>query len=136
MTTYEAPERTSENILVVDDYRTMKFDATTVRTLDRAISFLYSKPWDEVWLDHDLDGREDIMPLIKKVEADARNGIILPVGIFIIHTGNPVGRMRMAQALLPWYTVGEAHGYQWSIYPDPTPNYLDPFRMEELFGAD
>jgi len=39
--------RTAENTLVVDDWRTMKFEATIARTLDRGIAFLYSQPWDD-----------------------------------------------------------------------------------------
>jgi hypothetical protein len=109
--------RTVENTLVVDDWRTMKFEATTVRTLDRGIEFLYSKPWDEVWLDFDLGGQEDMRPLVSKVEEDAINGIILPVKMFVLHTGMGVGKHWMAKRLLPWYTVGVAKAHEWADYP-------------------
>lgn len=125
MTTYTAPTRTKENILVVDDVRTLKFEATTVRRLPQAEAALYSQPWDEVWLDHDLEfslteqeSRDmfeyNIRPLVRKIEEDAHNGIILPVGIFIIHSANPVGKEWIAQALLPWYTVAVAHAHDWT----------------------
>lgn len=48
MSTYEAPERTHKNILVVDDVRVMQFAATYARTLDDAMPLLTSQPWDEV----------------------------------------------------------------------------------------
>lgn len=103
----------------------MKFDATTVRRLPQAEAALYSQPWDEVWLDHDLEFslteqeaqnllEYNIRPLIRKIEQDAYEGIILPVGIFIIHSANPVGKEWMAQALLPWYTTAVAHASDWT----------------------
>ena len=132
MTTYTPPIRTRENILVVDDVRTLKFEATTVRRLPQAEAALYSQPWDEVWLDHDLEfsmtleetqlmHTYNIRPLVQKIEQDARNGIILPVGIFIIHSANSIGKEWMAQMLLPWYTTAVAHAYDWTQkerYPD------------------
>jgi len=121
--------RTKQNVLVVDDQRVMRFEATYARRLEVAEEWLYSQAWDEVWLDHDLDmslasldefhkytdyGGYNIRPLIRKIEEDAHNGIILPVGMFVIHTGNPVGQDWIAQALLPWYTVGVTSGHSWS----------------------
>lgn len=127
MTMYTPPIRTKENILVVDDVRTLKFDATTVRRLPQAEAALYSQPWDEVWLDHDLEmsltyeeatrlDEYNIRPLVRKIEEDAYNGIILPVGIFIIHSANPVGKEWIAQALLPWYTVAVTHAHDWLAF--------------------
>lgn len=121
--------RTRKNVLVVDDVRVMKFEATYARRLPVAEEWLYSQPWDEVWLDHDLDfslatiaeaqewvvaGGYTIRPLIRKIEEDAHNGIILPVGMFVVHTANPVGMEYIAAALLPWYTVGITSGTAWS----------------------
>lgn len=123
--------RTKKNTLVVDDVRNMIFDATTVRTSAEGLEALYSQPWDEVWLDHDLGFADDIRPLVRKVEADAHDGIILPVGMFIIHTGNPVGRWWVAKALLPWYTVATADGWEWSEYEDQVEDWYD---AEELEG--
>lgn len=119
--------RTKDNVLVVDDVRTMKFDATYARTLKEAASLLFSQPWDEVWLDHDLDfslaDREQylrheytIRPLVARVEKLAHEGTVLPVGMFILHTSNPVGRRWVAAALLPWYTVGVTSAEPWLRY--------------------
>lgn len=116
--------RTKQNTLVVDDVRTMRFEATTVRRLPEAEKALYSQPWQEVWLDHDLEFsltaheakdmyEYNIRPLVRKIEADAYAGKLLPVGMFVIHSANPVGKEWIAQALLPWYNVGVTHSHDW-----------------------
>lgn len=134
MTTYEAPTRTKENILVVDDVRVMRFEATYARTIEDAKALLLSQKWDEVWLDHDLDFHFDTQeeafsawqtadtsttrPIAKMAEELAADGKPLDVAMFIIHTGNPVGRQWLAQALLPWYSVGMAKAHDWSKHSE------------------
>ncbi len=132
MTTYEQPVRTKENILVVDDVRVMKFEATYARTWPEAKALIESQEWDEVWLDHDLDFNFDTQdqafqawqsidtcstrPLVKWLESEAQAGTPAKVEMFIVHTGNPVGKQWIAQQLLPWYNVGVAKGDEWSRY--------------------
>lgn len=139
MTTYTHPDRTKENILVVDDIRVMKFEATYARTLAEARALIQSQPWDEVWLDHDLDfnfATHDeavtawqsidtctTRPLVRWLEEQAHEGNPLPVEMFVIHTGNPVGRQWIAQALLPWYSVALTSGDKWSKYAEMPPWY-------------
>ncbi len=139
MTTYTEPVRTKENILVVDDIRVMKFEATYARNIEDAKALILSQPWDEVWLDHDLDFHFDTQeqafsawqsidtsttrPLVRWLEEQAHEGNPLPVQMFIVHTGNPVGKQWIAQALLPWYAVALTRGDQWSKYAALPPWY-------------
>jgi hypothetical protein len=123
-------ERTKKNVLVVDDIRTMKFEATTVRTVAEGLTSLYSQPWDEVWLDHDLDfsltyhqilsntGQRTIRPLVRRIVNDAMAGHILPVKMFVIHTSFGKGRDWIADMLLPWYTVGVTIGDRWVAFEE------------------
>ena len=136
MTTYTEPVRTKENILVVDDVRVMKFEATYARTIKQAKELLQSGAWDEVWLDHDLDFHFDThdeaveawqsaatsttRPLVEWME-DAD----LDIGMVIIHTGNPVGKQWIAQRLLPCYNVALTSGDKWSKYAEMPPWYAE-----------
>ncbi len=106
--------RTPENTLVIDDVRTMKFASTIVRRLEPAFGVLYSQPWNEVWLDHDLEfalSKEEIQkffyynirPLVTRIVEDAEKGIKLPVGKFIVHSVNQYGGDWMMAQLLPHY---------------------------------
>jgi len=117
--------RTPANTLVIDDFRTLSFPATTVRRRETAAIALYSQPWDEVWLDHDLEfalteeqfrtvGEYNIRPLIEKIVEDAKNGIILPVGRFLIHSSNGMGRLYMRDKLSPYYPVTMVDASQWT----------------------
>lgn len=89
--------------LVLDDERIMLdidgWETTHVRTADEAIELLRDGGrWDEVWLDHDLFDNEngtgyDVVCLIE-------NGTLCPdVGRYVVHTMNPVGGLRMMEAL-------------------------------------
>jgi hypothetical protein len=129
VTTYIEPTRTFRNILVVDDVRTMKFEATTVRTLDEALTAIQSQPWDEVWLDHDLDfaaydeaeadqwykaGQDTTRPIARLAADLAEAGTPLDVKMFVLHTGNPAGKHLLANLLLPYYNVGITQATKWT----------------------
>lgn len=143
--------RTKENTLVVDDVRTMKFDSTIVRRLEPAFGVVYSQPWNEVWLDHDLEFSlsleetrvnytYNIRPLVKRMEEDAAKGIILPIDTIIIHSANPVGRIWMHEALSPWYNVKMANAEDWVSY-ERYPDWMQyggdwPIRMYDEQWAE
>jgi hypothetical protein len=132
LTTYTAPIRTKENILVVDDVRVMTFEATYARTISEAEALIESQPWDEVWLDHDLDfnfdTQEEAMsawqsmdtsttrPVVRWLERRAAEGRPLDVSMFIVHTANPVGKKWIASALLPWYNVAVTSAEDWTVH--------------------
>lgn len=146
MTNYAIAEpgvfRTPANVLVVDDFRTLKFPATTVRTREAAEVALYAQPWDEVWLDHDLEfalTKEQFMkikdynirPLIYKIVADAKRGEILPVGRFYIHSSNGRGRIFMQEMLSRYYPVTMVDCWDWTAH-ETFPNWA---HMEN-WGSD
>lgn len=130
---YVPPVRTPENVLVIDDTRTLIFDSTIVRRWEPALETLYSQPWDEVWLDHDLEcsltraefierGQRDynIRPLIDKMVEDAEQGIILPIKRIFIHSANSWGRVWMRDRLAPYYTVEMVNHYEWEDWKKST----------------
>lgn len=137
-------KRTKENTLVVDDVRTMKFEATTVRRLETAFIAVYAQPWNEVWLDHDLElaleSRDEffmreynIRPLIRKIEEDAHNGILLPINKFVVHSANGAGAGWMMAALSPHYKVVRAMPWDWVAH-EALPDW---FRLAfEVDGED
>lgn len=100
-------------VLVIDDLRTMKFEATYARTLGEGQRLIASGPWDEVWLDHDLgsirvgDERESqtIRPLVRELELMAHEGKVLPIGKVYVHTMNGLGRAEIVAALSRFYNV-------------------------------
>lgn len=93
--------------LVVDDIRVFTFDAKYVRTVKEAIALLSKDGnWDEVWLDHDMGSMSaDVDVLANWLEEKAFAGEVLPIGEFIVHTANSVGRQRIIAALDKFYPV-------------------------------
>jgi hypothetical protein len=82
------------DVLVIEDIRTFRFDAVYARTLDEARVLLFSKPWDEVWWDHDMGltkNAPDTYKLACEVERLAYKGAILPIGLMVVHSANPNG---------------------------------------------
>lgn len=57
---------------------------------------------DELWLDHDLGEGDTIWPVVEVLEHAAFDGRPLDVGIINIHSANPAGATKMAQALRRW----------------------------------
>lgn len=98
------------NILVIDDIRAFRDrrPARYIRTSQEALDFFETAPdqfatFDEVWLDHDLGektGRiDDIMRVVDFFCERAFNDNPVNVGVFVIHTSNPVGRAQMKTSL-------------------------------------
>ncbi|MEV6601655.1 cyclic-phosphate processing receiver domain-containing protein [Actinoplanes sp. NPDC051346] len=66
---------------------------------------------DELWLDHDLGERDTIWPVVEVLELAAFEGSPFEVGVINIHSANPAGAAKMAQALRRWgYPVRIATG--------------------------
>lgn len=92
------------HILVIDDLRTFDFDATYARTVSEGMALVsHPKGWDEVWLDHDLGGKDTIRPVVVMLETRAYFGYPANIGLIVICTDNPVGRKWMLQALEKYY---------------------------------
>lgn len=104
-------------ILVVDDERTLtklegsgfyvgKNEVTHCRVTTSAWMLITSNEYDQVWLDHDMGDQKDVTWLTNMIERLAiEKEELLDIGEFIIHTSNPVARMRMSQALSKFYNV-------------------------------
>ena len=93
--------------LVVDDIRIFNFEADYCRNTDE-FRALYPDKWttgpyyDECWLDNDMGYNSpggDVIKLVKEIEAMAHYGDRLPIGVFVIHTSNPVAAHEIATAL-------------------------------------
>ncbi|GIJ43979.1 hypothetical protein Val02_08650 [Virgisporangium aliadipatigenens] len=66
---------------------------------------------EELWLDHDLGGDDTIWPVVEVLERAAFEGRPFDVGVIVIHSANPAGAAKMAQALRHWgYRVRAASG--------------------------
>jgi hypothetical protein len=66
---------------------------------------------DELWLDHDLGGGDTIWPVVEVLERAAFDGRPFDVGVIVVHSANPAGAAKMAQALRHWgYRVRMAAG--------------------------
>ncbi|MEO3777483.1 cyclic-phosphate processing receiver domain-containing protein [Micromonospora sp. B11E3] len=57
---------------------------------------------DELWLDHDLGGADTIWPVVEVLERAAFEGRPLDIGVVLVHSANPAGAGKMAQALQRW----------------------------------
>jgi hypothetical protein len=98
--------RVGMSVLVVDDERKFYFDAEYARTLYDAVRLLLGgREWDEVWLDFDMGNQVTTRQLVQQIERMASGGIVLPVGFFVAHTANPVGREEIHRALDQFYKV-------------------------------
>ncbi|TWJ21181.1 hypothetical protein JD76_01291 [Micromonospora endolithica] len=54
---------------------------------------------EELWLDHDLGGADTIWPVVEVWERAAFEGRPFDIGVVHVHSANPAGAGRMAQAL-------------------------------------
>lgn len=61
--------------------------------------------WDIVYLDHDLGDGKNGYDICSEIEKHAFDGYLLNIGKFVIHSANPLGRMRMYEALHKFYNV-------------------------------
>jgi hypothetical protein len=98
----------------VDDVRT--FDPTRLdigqgdllvhaRTSAEGLRRLRQQSWDELWLDHDLDGRDTVMPIVAFLRQAVDNGAAIPLTRVVVHTANPSGARAIRITLNPYYRV-------------------------------
>jgi hypothetical protein len=65
----------------------------------------------QLWLDHDVGEDDTIWPVVEVLERAAFDGRPFDVGVINIHSANPAGATKMAQALRHWgYRVRIASG--------------------------
>ena len=104
----EHKARTPDWVLAIDDVRTFpKKDSKgrwiiPARNIEQAMTWLEKYEVAEIWLDHDLGKNqageiEDIRPVVRYIEAIAKNGGWAPK--IRILTSNPVGRQYIQLAL-------------------------------------
>ncbi len=97
-------------VLVIDDVRVFHWnpdifgepETTYARTPEGGIKALSEDEWDTVMLDHDLGWNVDIMQV---VDWAIENRDSVRVGRFYSHSSNPTARKRVAQKLLPYFSV-------------------------------
>ncbi|MCO8276796.1 hypothetical protein M1L60_40075 [Actinoplanes sp. TRM 88003] len=103
-------------VLLVDDLRSFVDGrrAEVARTSGAATELLAryrDQRLDELWLDHDLGEDDTIWPVVEMLERAAFDGRPFDIGIVHIHSANPAGVAKMAQALRRWdYPVVIATG--------------------------
>ncbi|MGK5685454.1 cyclic-phosphate processing receiver domain-containing protein [Actinoplanes sp. URMC 104] len=111
-------------VLLVDDLRSFLDgrSADVARTSAAGVRLLRgyrNRRLDELWLDHDLGGDDTIWPVVEELERAAFDGRPFDVGVIHVHSANPAGAAKMAQALRHWgYRVVPASG-------SPLVGYLD-----------
>ncbi|WP_018254526.1 cyclic-phosphate processing receiver domain-containing protein [Salinispora mooreana] len=111
-------------IVLVDDLRSFVDgrSADVVRTSTAGAELLErcrDQRLDELWLDHDLGEGDTIWPFVEVLERAAFDGRPFDVGVINIHSANPTGAAKMAQALRRW-------GYRVNIASNsPDVAYLD-----------
>jgi ActR/RegA family two-component response regulator len=102
------------SVLVVDDERT--FDPARLgigrggllvhaRTSAEALRRLRQRSWEELWLDHDLDGRDTVIPVVAFLRQAVDDGAAMPLARVVVHTANPSGARAIRIALNPYYRV-------------------------------
>lgn len=96
--------------------------ADVARTSTAGVELLercHDQRLDELWLDHDLGEDDTIWPVAEVLERAAFDGRPFDVGVINIHSANPAGVAKMAQALRRW-------GYRVNIASNsPDVAYLD-----------
>jgi hypothetical protein len=103
-------------IILVDDLRSFTDGrhAEVARTSTAGVELLerhQHQRVDELWLDHDLGGDDTIWPVVEVLERAAFDGRPYDIGVVTIHSANPAGAAKMAQALRRWgYRVTVAAG--------------------------
>ncbi|MFI5494870.1 cyclic-phosphate processing receiver domain-containing protein [Actinoplanes sp. NPDC051859] len=103
-------------IVLIDDLRSFVDGrpAEVARTSSTGVELLNrhrGHRLDELWLDHDLGDDDTIWPVVEVLERAAFEGQPFDIGVVIIHSANPAGAAKMAQALRRWnYPVRVASG--------------------------
>ncbi len=95
-------------VLVVDATRTASLDhaeeVVHARSAASAVAALEDAqargaPFDEVWLDHDLEDGDDAGAVVRALERWAWQGEPLPLRTALVHAANPVGAQRLRAGL-------------------------------------
>ncbi|MEU4780385.1 cyclic-phosphate processing receiver domain-containing protein [Micromonospora sp. NPDC023633] len=94
-------------IVLIDDLRTLVDgrDAEVARSSAAGVALLkghHDQRLDELWLDHDLGGADTIWPVVEVLERAAFEGRPFDIGVVHVHSANPAGASKMAQALRRW----------------------------------
>jgi hypothetical protein len=94
-------------VILIDDLRSFADGrrAEVARTSAAGVSLLGScrdHRLDELWLDHDLGEQDTIWPVVEVLERAAFDGRPFDIGVITIHSANPAGATKMAQALRHW----------------------------------
>ena len=103
-------------VILVDDLRSFVDGraAEVARTSVSAVQVLERQRGvriDELWLDHDLGGDDTVWPVVEVLELAAFEGRPFDIGVVLVHSANPPGVAKMAQALRRWgYQVRVATG--------------------------
>jgi hypothetical protein len=108
---------TADLILLVDDLRSFVDGrpASVARTSAAGVELLGRHHTDrigELWLDHDLGGDDTIWPVVAVLERAAFDDRPFDIGVINVHSANPTGAAKIAQALRRWnYPVRLASGH-------------------------
>ncbi|MEU5562464.1 cyclic-phosphate processing receiver domain-containing protein [Micromonospora musae] len=95
-------------IVLIDDLRSFVEDSRAVqvaRTSAAGVEVLERQRGqrvDELWLDHDLGGDDNIWPVVELLERAAFEERPFDIGVVYIHSANPAGAARVLQALRRW----------------------------------
>ena len=89
-------------LLLIDDLRSpleetndLYDEVVIARTSAEAIEVLKSPggmAWTNIMFDHDLGGDDDIRPVVRHIEEQARAGNPLRVTVTLAHSDNPIGK--------------------------------------------
>ncbi|MGK5445763.1 cyclic-phosphate processing receiver domain-containing protein [Micromonospora sp. URMC 105] len=103
-------------MVLVDDLRSFvdRRTAQVARTSAAGVEALErhrGQRLDELWLDHDLGGDDTIWPVVEMLERAAFEERPFDIGVVYVHSANPVGAMKVMQALRRWgYPARSAAG--------------------------
>ncbi|MGX6605962.1 cyclic-phosphate processing receiver domain-containing protein [Micromonosporaceae bacterium Da 78-11] len=94
-------------VVLVDDLRSFVDGrvAEVARTSAAGVALLLRRRderLDELWLDHDLGGEDTIWPVVQVLEEAAFDGRAFDIGTVYVHSANPPGAAKIAQALEHW----------------------------------
>lgn len=97
----------AKRVILVDDLRSFTDgrSAEVARTSVAGLALLQAhrdKRVDELWLDHDLGENDTIWPVVEVLEHAAFEGHPFDISAVYIHSANPSGAAKMAQALRRW----------------------------------
>ena len=99
-------------ILGIDDLRSLPRATRIARTSHEGVLLLEehrAHEIDELWLDHDLGGDDNIMPVVALLEEAAFAGHPFKIGMIYVHSANPSGAETVVRVLRRWdYRVRRA----------------------------